>query len=180
MKSKNLILRIIFDLIGASIGATLAYFAFFIILDIQSLNQWEQIVGFAILLVASGFIVGFFAFKKDGIFLSGTIGLVFLVILTIFGIKGIGLYEIINNYVLTLLISIIEGIIFFCISVLSAFLGSILTPTLWQFSKREIDTIKDASIGKKSDLIEEKNYCESCGSEIPRNSKICIICGKKL
>ena len=134
-----------------------------------------------VLLVSSGFVVGFFAFKKDGIFLSGIIGLIFLIILTVYGITGIGLYEILGKYALTLIINIVEGIIFFCIPVLLAFLGGLLTPSLWQFSKREINGLKDASIGKQEEKqIKEKIYCPACGSEIPRNSTTCIICGKKV
>ncbi|MCE7743048.1 MAG: hypothetical protein GOP50_11420 [Candidatus Heimdallarchaeota archaeon] len=181
MKRKTLLLRILFDLGGSLIGAGLAYFAFFIVGAINSISQWEQIIGFVVLLVASGFVVGFFAFKKDGIFLAGFIGLVFLVILTIYGVLGIGLYEVLPNYALTLILSIVEGIIFFCVPVLAAFLGGILTPTLWQYSKKEIHEIKDAVIVKKDEeKLIEKIYCKTCGSEVPRHSRACIICGKKV
>ncbi|MHA1203184.1 MAG: hypothetical protein ACTSQ4_11785 [Candidatus Heimdallarchaeaceae archaeon] len=181
MKRKSLLLRILFDLGGSIIGAGLAYFAFFLVGDISSISQWEQIVGFVVLLVASGFVIGFFAFKKDGIFLAGLVGLVFLVILTIYGVLGIGLYEILSNYALTLILSIVEGIIFFCVPVLAAFLGGILTPSLWQFSKKEIHEIKDAVIVKKDEeKLVERVYCKACGSEVPRQSRACIICGKKV
>ncbi len=180
MKRKNLVLRILFDLGGSAVGATLAYFAFIIILDVSSLSQWEQIVGFAVLLVASGFIVGFFAYKKDGILLSGTIGLTFLIILTIYGIIGVGLYDVIENYPLTLILSIVEGIVFFCVPVLGAFLGGLLTPTLWQFSKREINELKNAKVVEKEEDIIQRVYCLACGSEVPRQSRVCIICGKRV
>ncbi len=181
MKRRNVLSRILFDLGGSLIGAALAYFAFIIVQAIYSIYQWKIIIGFAVLLVASGFVIGFFAFKKDGIFLSGTIGLVFLIIMAIYGFMGIGLYEIINNYALTLVLSIVEGIIFFCVMVLGAFLGSVLTPAIWQFSKKEIHEIKDASIVKKEETeVVQKIYCSVCGSEVPRNSNKCIICGKKV
>jgi len=181
VKRKTVLLRTLFDLGGSLVGAVLAYFAFLVVLRISSISQWQQIVSFIVLLISSGFVVGFFAFKKDGIFLSGIIGVVFLVILTIYGITGIGLYEILGRYALTLIINIVEGIIFFCIPVLFAFLGGLMTPSLWQFSKREINGLKNASIGKQEEKeIKEKIYCSACGSEVPRNSTICIICGKKI
>ena len=94
---------------------------------------------------------------------------------------GIGLYETINNYALTLILSIVEGIIFFCVMVVGAFLGSILTPSIWQFSKKEIHELKDASVVKKEEAeIVQKVYCLACGSEVPRNFNKCIICGKKV
>ena len=169
-----------FDFGGSALGATLSYFAFFIVRAISSFAQWEQILGFAVLLVASGFIVGFFAFKKDGIILSGIIGLVFLIILTVHGILGIGLYEIIDKYALTLILSIVEGVIFFCIPVLGAFLGGLLTPSIWQFSKKEITELKGSTVIKKEEVIVQKIYCLACGSEVPRTSKVCIICGKRV
>lgn len=181
MNRKNLLLRILFDFFGVAINASLSYFAFLIVLEISELSQWERIIGFIVLLVASGFIVGFFAFKRDGIFISGAVGLSFLILLTVYGIKGIGLYETTESYGLSLVLSIVEGIIFFCIPVLSAFLGGLLTPTLWQFSKREIHELKDAKVSQDTpNELKPKLYCQACGSEIPRNSNSCIICGKKV
>ena len=31
---------------------------------------------------------------------------------------------------------------------------------------------------KKSKLKDAKFFCESCGSEVPRNAKVCPVCGK--
>ena len=181
MNTKTLLLRSLFDFIGAVVGAALSYFAFIIVLEISEISQWENIVGFIVLLVSSGFVVGFFAFKRDGIFISGAIGLTFLGILTVYGIKGIGLFEVTDKYTLSLILSIVEGIVFFCIPVLVAFLGGLLTPALWQFSKKEINEIKDAKVGQETkEELKPKEYCKACGSEIPKNLKSCIICGKKV
>ena len=181
MKEKTIVIRFLFDLSGSLVGVALAYFAFIIIRELFSITQWEYIVGFIVLLVASGFIIGFFAYKKDGIFLSSFISLVFLIILSIYGIKGTGLYQIIKNYPLTLILNILEGVIFFFIMVLGAFVGGILKPTLWKYSKREIHKLKDASIiNKDESKFLQKIYCSACGSEIPIKSSVCIICGKKV
>ena len=33
-------------------------------------------------------------------------------------------------------------------------------------------------MSKKSKLKDAKFFCESCGSEVPRNAKVCPVCGK--
>lgn len=171
--------RIIFDVIALLVGSALAYLAYFIVMSITDINQWDKYIIITFTILLSGIIIGFFAFKKESLLISSLVGIGFLVVLLILAWQGIGLYQLTGNYLASLVVYVTIGVLFLCFSILGSLLGSILSPKLWKYVKGEIELAEEEKTSKTESKIEERLFCKNCGTEIPRGLNNCEICGTR-
>lgn len=169
--------RLSFDLLALVLSAGMTYLSYIVVTSIETFEQWDRYIILIFTSLIAGIIVGFFAFKTEGLIIVIILGTTMLSILTIFGVKGIGLSETSENYLLSLFVYILIGILSLCNNLFGSFLGRIVSPKLWKVAKGEIEIsdIKDAV--QPTTQVKERNFCKNCGSEVPHGYSTCEICG---
>ena len=180
MKLNNELKRLGFDLLALVIGAGMAYLSFFISISIELFDQWDLYIALIITSLVAGMIVGFFAFKTEGLIIVTILGTTMLSILTIYGVKGIGLSETSENYFFSLIIYILIGILSLCTNLFGSFLGRIVSPKLWKVAKGEIEISDITDTVQPTTKVKERVFCKNCGSEVPHGFNTCEICGTSI
>jgi len=168
--------RLGFDFLALVLGAGMTYLSYIIVMSIESFAQWDRYVILIFTSLIAGVIVGFFAFKTEGLIIAIILGATMLSILAIFGFKGIGLSETSGNYLLSMFIYIIIGVLFLCNNLFGSFLGRIVSPKLWEAAKGEVEILDIVDAGQPSSQVKERIFCKNCGSEVPHGYSTCEIC----
>jgi len=172
--------RLSFDILALVLSAGMTYLSYVIVTSIETFDQWDRYVILIFTSLIAGIIVGFFAFKTEGLIIVAILGTTMLSILTIFGVKGIGLSETSGNYILSLFVYIIIGILSLCNNLFGSFLGRIISPKLWKAAKGEIDISEIADAVQPTTQVKERIFCKNCGSEVPHGYSTCEICGTSI
>ena len=180
MKLNNELKRLGFDLLALVIGAGMAYLSYFITISINSFDQWDLYIALIFTSLITGMIVGFFAFKAEGLIIVIILGTTMLSILTIYGVKGIGLSETSENYFVSLIVYILIGILSLCNNLFGSFLGRIVSPKLWKAAKGEIELSDITDTSQPTTQVKERVFCKKCGSEVPHGYSTCEICGTSI
>lgn len=168
--------RLGFDLLALILGAGMTYLSYIVVTSIETFDQWDRYIILIITSLSAGIIVGFFAFKTEGLIIVTILGATMLSILTIFGVKGIGLSETSENYFLSLFVYVLIGILFLCNNLFGSFLGRIISPKLWKAAKGEIEISDIADEVPIITQVKERIFCKNCGSEVPHGYSTCEIC----
>lgn len=177
MRQNKELKRLSFDLLALVLGAGMTYISYIVVTSIETFDQWDRYVILIFTGLIAGIIVGFFAFKTEGLIIVTILGATMLTILTIFGVKGIGLSETSGNYFLSLFVYILIGILSLCNNLFGSFLGRVVSPKLWKAAKGEIEISEITDVVKPTTQVKERIFCKNCGSEVPHGYSICEICG---
>jgi len=110
----------------------------------------------------TGIIVGFFALKTECLIIVTILGTTKLSVLTIFGVKGIGLSETSENYFLFLFVYVLFGILFLCNNLFGSFLGSIVSHKLWKAAKGEVEISDIVDAVQQTIQVKERIFCKNC------------------
>ncbi len=180
MRLNNELKRLGFDFLALVIGAGMAYLSFFITMSIQSFDQWDLYIALIFTSLIAGMIIGFFAFKTEGLIIVIILGTTMLSVLTIYGVQGIGLSETSENYFISLIIYILIGILSLCANLFGSFLGRIVSPKLWKAAKGEIEISDITDALQPTTQVKERVFCKNCGSEVPHGYSTCEICGTSI
>ena len=172
--------RLSFDILALVLSAGMTYLSYVIVTSIETFDQWDRYVILIFTSLIAGIIVGFFAFKTEGLIIVIILGTTMLSILTIFGVKGIGLSETSGNYFLSLFVYILIGILSLCNNLFGSFLGRIVSPKLWKAAKGEIEISEIADAVQPKTQMKERIFCKNCGSEVPHGHSTCEICGTSI
>ncbi|MHA2358495.1 MAG: hypothetical protein ACXABK_06985 [Candidatus Heimdallarchaeaceae archaeon] len=184
--------RILFDLLGILIGASLTYVSSIFVFEVTDISQWSMMIAAGATSLASGFLIGFFAYKRDGILLSSIAGGTMLGILIFFGLSGKrGIYEAGGTLSDHLIFYIAAGVAIFFLEIIGSFFGRLATPKLWKQVKGEIIEEEHEEIVKESPKETYKEAipspvkistltkpCPRCGAGVPSDSERCPRCGE--
>ncbi len=176
MRQNKELRRLGFDILALVISAGMTYLSYIIVMSIESFYQWDRYLLLIFISLVTGLIIGFFAFKVEGLSIAIILGTTMLSILAIFAVKGIGLAETSGNYLLSLFVYILIGVLFLCNYLLGSFLGRIISPKLWKIAKGEIEAPDITNAEKPTSQVKERIFCKSCGSEVPQGYSKCEIC----
>ncbi|MCK4895673.1 MAG: zinc ribbon domain-containing protein [Candidatus Heimdallarchaeota archaeon] len=180
MRQNKELKRLSFDLLALVLGAGMTYLSYIVTISIETFDQWDRYIILIFTSLIAGIIVGFFAFKTEGLIIVTILGTTMLSILTIFGVKGIGLSETSGNYFLSLFVYILIGILSLCNNLFGSFLGRIVSPKLWKAAKGEIEISEIADAVQQTTKVKERIFCKNCGSEVPHGYSTCEICGTSI
>ncbi len=172
--------RLSFDILALVLGAGMTYLSYVIVTSIETFDQWDRYIILIFTSLIAGIIVGFFAFKTEGLIIVTILGTTMLSILAIFGVNGIGLSETSGNYFLSLFVYILIGILSLCNNLFGSFLGRIVSPKLWKVAKGEIEISEIADAVQPTTQVKERIFCKNCGSEVPLGYSTCEICGTSI
>ena len=180
MRQNKELKRLSFDLLALVLGAGMTYLSYIVTISIETFDQWDRYIILIFTSLIAGIIVGFFAFKTEGLIIVTILGTTMLSILVIFGVKGIGLSETSGNYFLSLFVYILIGILSLCNNLFGSFLGRIVSPKLWKAAKGEIEISEIADTVQPTTQVKERIFCKNCGSEVPHGYSTCEICGTSI
>lgn len=169
--------RLGFDLLALVLGAGMTYLSYIVVMSIETFDQWNRYIILIFTSLIAGIIVGFFAFKTEGLIIVTILGITMLSILTTFGVKGIGLLETTENYLLSLFVYILIGILFLCNNLFGSFLGRVVSPKIWKAAKGEIEIPEIVDSVQPTTQVKDRIFCKNCGSEVPHGHSTCEICG---
>ncbi|MBY8999716.1 MAG: hypothetical protein KGD64_02270 [Candidatus Heimdallarchaeota archaeon] len=176
MKQNKELKRLGFDLLALILGSGITYLSYIVVLSLDAFDQWDRYIILIATSLVVGIIVGFFAYKIEGLLITIVLGTTMLSILTIFGVRGIGLAETSGNYILSLFVYIVIGILFLCDNLLGSYIGRIISPKLWKAAKGEIEIPNDVYNAQSVTHVKERIFCKKCGSEVPHGHSTCEIC----
>lgn len=180
MRQNKELKRLSFDLLALVLGAGMTYLSYIVTISIETVDQWDRYIILIFTSLIAGIIVGFFAYKTEGLIIVTILGTTMLSILAIFGVKGIGLSETSGNYFLSLFVYILIGILSLCNNLFGSFLGRIVSPKLWKAAKGEIEISEIADAVQPTTQVKERIFCKNCGSEVPHGYYACEICGTSI
>jgi hypothetical protein len=197
--------RFLFDLLGLILGGAVAYFVGFFITPSGTGGSTALTVGG---LLAGGAILGFFAFKNDGVKIAGIVGGLIALLGIIAGIVLItgatGIFGDLGNDFVTILIGpaltvvgifvgiiiMIAGVVICLIFVAAAAIGSAIGEAVWK-DKEALPAASVTAPYQPTQVVSapveptpvqqvKSVVCANCGVSNPGTDSFCTNCGAKI